>query len=177
MSILTLIAADATQQETEKDTPSGAPTTEGGYPLSIFEQEGYTADALARLKKLVTYNIPITDDVLSKMQLPIPEAEGQKQSEALSGDKASSGKPTKAPKDAPVSPQRRHTEEMMSLSDGHILLDAAEFSHSDGEEAQLPAISPTTYERTFCVCTCACVCLSMLAVALSERRCSWASGR
>ena len=28
---------------------------------------------------------------------------------------------------APVSPQRRHTEEMMSLSDGHILLDAAEF--------------------------------------------------
>jgi hypothetical protein len=144
MSILTLIAAEVTRCE---DEASEQPTAESGYPLSVFEEEGYAADALARLGKLSAYNVPITDEVLKKMHLPIPEVELQ----SASADEDPQGTHTSAnaeARGAPVSPQRRHTEEMMSLSDGHILLDADEFLRSDGAEAQLPAISPTTYAHT-----------------------------
>ena len=148
MSVLTLITAEATD-EGDAASDGGAQhaaTAEGGYPLSVFEEEGYTADALARLQKLTAYNVAITDEVLTKMQLPIPQAELQTVSEDVDPNDRITGAAKAKNSVAPVSPQRRHTEEMMSLSDGHILLDAGEFSRTDGEDAQLPAISPTTYE-------------------------------
>eukprot|EP01043_Picozoa_sp_COSAG02_P012494 COSAG02_NODE_482_length_21409_cov_126.131018_11_plen_499_part_00 len=147
MSVLTLIAAEATHCEDEASEGAHPTTTESGYPLSVFEEEGYAADALARLQKLSAYNVLITDDILKKMQLPIPAAEVQ----PASADEVPQGKPTSAKAEArgaPVSPQRRHTEEMMSLCDGHIMLDTGDFSQSSGVEAQLPAISPTTYAPT-----------------------------
>ena len=148
MSVLTLIAAEA-KHEDDAASDEGAQHSaiaDGGYPLSVFEEEGYAAEALARLRKLTAYNVAITDEVLTKMQLPIPQAELQTASEDEDPNDRITGAAKAENRGAPVSPQRRHTEEMMSLSDGHILLDAGEFSRTDGDDAQLPAISPTTYD-------------------------------
>ena len=175
MSLLTLIAADAAPDssgdaagEDGEDTASVAATAEGGYPLSVFEEEGYPAKALARLGKLSDYKIAITEEVLTKMKLPLPKAQlptvtaddvaataAAAAAAAAAGNIWVDGEEGRSwdvsEVAAPLSPQRRHTEEMMSLSDGHILLDAGEFSRQDedgGEDPQLPAISPTTYAAT-----------------------------
>lgn len=58
MSVLTLIEADPPEDEPLSEEAGVSTTAEGGYPMSVFEEEGYASEALARLQKLADYKAP-----------------------------------------------------------------------------------------------------------------------
>ena len=74
LSLLTLVEADTEAVGQPQDEEVTAVGEGGGYPLGAFTEAEFGAQAVARLAKLAEYRVPITDDVLAKMDLKLPAA-------------------------------------------------------------------------------------------------------
>ena len=135
LSILALVGADSSPSPSPSPSSSSAgPSTdqsdlsdlEGNsttYTLSDFSAEnGCSEKDLARLEKLAAYGVAITPQVLEKMGLEPPGS-----IEAHPALTTATGW---------VGRQLQHTEEMMSLADGHIHLDSEKFA-----QGQRPALN------------------------------------
>jgi hypothetical protein len=142
LSLLALVASDSAAPAAStgggaEDPPTVASPTQPiansrAYALSEFDPDQYGAAALARLGKLADYRVDITDEILLKLGLSPPREGGHPD-----GEETAAGQPTAARRHH--SSRALHIDEMMSLADGHIILDRRMFA-----AGLRPAINPTT---------------------------------